>query len=156
MTYCLSSIVCYCGSIFVTFSQKCPGFPTDIMPSFFIKMCHVTKFWHPLCPLLCFASSPTICTSRHPGIRRFLAAKARAVFSLTLCAQFCSKDFVSSKGLACHIPSVPYCCQSWLSVSNGLPIDNIVLPTHAPSFCQDPGNHSLDNADDDYHPIYAT
>ena len=62
----------------------------------------------------------------------------------------CSKDFVSSQGLACHLTSVPYCCQSWLSVSNGLQIDHIVLPTNAPSLCPDFGNHSLDDADDDY------
>ena len=68
----------------------------------------------------------------------------------------CSKDFISSQGLACHITSVLYCHQSWLSVSIGLPIDNIVLPTIVPSICQDPGHHSLDDADDDYHPIYAT
>ena len=69
----------------------------------------------------------------------------------------CSKDFVSLQGLACHITSAPYCHQSWLSVSNGLPMDNIVLPTNVlPSFCQDPGAHSIDDADDDYHPIYAT
>ena len=66
------------------------------------------------------------------------------------------KNFVSSQGLACHLTSVPYCHQSWLSVSNGLPLDHIVLPTNVPFFCPDPGNHSLDDADDDYHPIYAT
>ena len=68
----------------------------------------------------------------------------------------CSKDFISSQGLACHLTSVPYCRPSCLSVSNGLPIDHIVLPTNVPSFCPDPGNHSLDDADDEYHPIYAT
>ena len=37
-----------------------------------------------------------------------------------------------------------------------MPIDNIVLPTYMSSFCQEPGDHSLDDADNDYHPIYAT
>ena len=68
----------------------------------------------------------------------------------------CSKDFISSQGLACHLTNVPYCCKSWLIVSNGLQIDHIVLPTNAPSFCPDSGNHSLDDADDDYQPIYST
>ena len=61
-----------------------------------------------------------------------------------------------SQGLACHLTSVQYCHKSWLSVSNGLLIDHIVLPANAPSFCPDPGDHSLGDADDDYHPIYAT
>ena len=71
----------------------------------------------------------------HPIIRRFLATMARAVFSLTMCGcPVCSKDFVSSQGLACHLTSVPYCCQSWLSVSNGLPIDNINLHSFWPTW----------------------
>ena len=68
----------------------------------------------------------------------------------------CSKDFISSQGLTCHITIAPYCHNSWLSVSNGVPIDNIVLPANATSIFQDPGDHSLDDADDNYHPIYAT
>ena len=68
----------------------------------------------------------------------------------------CSKDFVSSQGLTCHITSAPYCCNSWLSVSNGMPIDNFVLPANAASMFQDPSDHSVDDTDDDYHPIHAT
>ena len=36
-----------------------------------------------------------------------------------------------------------------------MPIDNFVLPTNMSSMFQAPGDHSLDDADDNYHPIYA-
>ena len=94
----------------------------------------------------------------HPATRRFLPAKARAVFSLTMCGcPVCSKTLSCHRALPVtlpvfHIVSNP----GLLSVSNSLPIDNIVLPANAPSFCHDPGDHSLDDADGNYHPIYAT
>ena len=125
------------------------------MPSFFIKMCHIANFWHPL-----HSSVPThrqlSAPSMAPWHKKISGRKGKGSILTHHVCPVCSKDFVLSQGLACHLTSVPYCCQSWLSVSNGLPIDHIVLPTNVPSFCPDPGNHSLDDVDDDYHPIYAT
>ena len=125
------------------------------MPSFFIKMRHIANFWHPLhssVPPHCQLSAPSMA----PWHKKISGRKGKGSILTHHVCPVCSKDFVLSQGLACHLTSVPYCCQSWLSVSNGLPIDHIVLPTNVPSFCPDPGNHSLDDADDDYHPIYAT
>ena len=139
----------------MTFSPTCPGFPTDNMPLFFIKMCHIPNFWHPLhssVPPHCQLSAPAMA----PQHKKISGHKGKGSILTHHVCPVCSKDFISSQGLACHLTSVPYCCQSWLSVSNGLQIDHIVLPANAPSFCPDPGDHSLDDADDDYHPIYAT
>ena len=125
------------------------------MPSFFIKTCHIANFWHPLhssVPPHCRLSAPAMA----PRHKKISGRKGKGSILTCHVCPVCSKDFVSSQGLACHLTSVPYCCQSWLSVSNGLQIDHIVLPTNAPSLCPDFGNHSLDDADDDYHPIYAT
>ena len=74
-----------------------------------------------------------------------------------MCAQSAQKTSSHHRALPVTLPVFPYCHQSWLSVSNGLQIDHdIVLCTNAPSFCPNPGDHSLDDADNDYHPIYAT
>ena len=147
--------VCYHGRIFLTFSLTCPGFSTDNMPLFFIKMCHIANFWHPLHFSVlpnCQLSAPAM-ASQHKTIS---GRKGKGSILTHHVCPVCSKDFISSQSLACHLTSVPYCCQSWLSVSNGLQIDYIVLPTNALSLCWDFGDHSPDDADDDYHPIYAT
>ena len=125
------------------------------MPSFFIKTCHITNFWHPLhssVPPHHQLSAPAMV----PCHKKISGHKGKGSFLTHHVCPVCSKDFISSQGLACHLTSVPYCHQSWLSVSNGLPLDHIFLPTNVPSFCPDPGNHSLGDADNDYHPIYAT
>ena len=147
--------VCCRGWIFVTFSLTCLSFPANNMPSFFIKMHHIANFCHPLhssVSLHCWLSAPAMA----PQHKKISGCKGKGSILTHHVCPFCSKDFVSSQGLACHLTSVPYCHQSWLSVSNGLQIDHSVLPTNAPSLCPDFGNHSLDDADDDYHPIYAT
>ena len=139
----------------MTFSLTCLGFPADNMPSFFIKMCHIANFWHPLHSSVwphCQLSAPAMA----PWHKKISGRKGKGSILTHHVCPVCSKDFVSSQGLACHLTSLPYCCQSWLSVSNGLQIDHIVLPANVPSLCPDFGNHSLDDADDDYHPIYAT
>ena len=114
------------------------------------------KFLHPLhsSVLPHHQLSAPVMASQHKKISG-CKGKGTSILTHHVCP-VCSKDFVSSQGLACHLTSVPYCCQSWLSVSNGMQIDHIVLPTNAPSFCPDSGDHSLDDADNDYHPIYAT
>ena len=125
------------------------------MPSFFIKMCHIANFWHPLHSSVLphhQLSAPAMA----PRHKKISGHKGKGSILTHHVCPVCSKDFVSSQGLACHLTSVPYCHQSWLSVSNGLQIDHIVLPTNVPSLCPDFGDHSLDDADDDYHPIYAT
>ena len=125
------------------------------MPSFFIKMRHITNFWHPLhssVPPHHQLSAPAMA----PQHKKISGRKGKGSILTHHVCPVCSKDFVSSQGLACHLTSVPYCRQSWLSVSNGLQIDHIVLPANAPSLCPDFGDHSLDDADNDYHPIYAT
>ena len=125
------------------------------MPLFFIKTCHIANFWHPLnfsVPPHHQLSAPAMA----PQHKKISGCKGKgSILTHHLCP-VCSKDFVSSQGLACHLTSVPCCHQSWLSVSNGLQIDHIFLPTNAPSLCQDFGDHSPDDADDNYHPIYAT
>ena len=125
------------------------------MPSFFIKMRHIANFWHPLHSFV-WPHHQLSAPAMAPCHKKISGRKGKGSILTHHVCPVCSKDFISSQGLACHITSIPYCCQSWLSVSNALPIDNIVLPTNVPSFCHDPGNHSLDDADDNYHPIYAT
>ena len=125
------------------------------MPSFFIKMCHITNFWHPLHSSV-WPHHQLSAPAMAPCHKKISGRKGKGSILTHHVCPVCSKDFVSVQGLAGHLTSVPYCHQSWLIVSNGLPIDHIVLPTNAPSFCPDPDNHSLDDADDDYHPIYAT
>ena len=74
-----------------------------------------------------------------------------------MCAQSAQKTLSHHRALPVTLPVFHIAChQSWLSVSNGLQIDHIVLPANVPFICPDPGDHSLDDADDDYHPIYAT
>ena len=155
MTWSLSFICLLPWLNFCDFSLTCPGFPTDNMPSFFIKMCHIANFWYPLhsfVPPHHQLSAPAMA----PHHKKISGCKGKGSILTHHVCPVCSKDFISSQGLACHLTSVLYCHQSWLSVSNVLQIDHIVLPTNAPSFCPDPGNHTLDDADDDYHPIYAT
>ena len=126
------------------------------MPSIFIKMCHIANFWHPLHSSVWphhQLSEPPMA----PCHKKISCCKGKGSILTHHVCPVCSKDFILSQSLACHPTSVPYCHQSWFSVSNGLPIDHIVLPANVPSFCPHPGNHSLlDDADDDYHPIYAT
>ena len=132
----------------MTISHKCPGFPLDIMPSFFMKCAILQKFWHSLHSFLWPHHTPSA-PAMAPHHKKFSGCKGKGSILTNHVCPVCSKDFVSSQGLTCHITSAPYCCNSWLSVSNGMSIDNIVLYANAPSFCQDPGDHSLDDADDD-------
>ena len=155
MTWSLSFICLLPCLNFCDFPPTCPGFPADNMPSFFIKTCHIANFWHPLHSSAlphCRVSAPAMA----PRHKKISGHKGKGSILTHHVCPVCSKDFISSQGHACHLTSVTYCCQSWLSVSNGLQIDHIVLHTNVPSFCPDSGDHSLDDADDDYHPINAT
>ena len=118
----------------MTFSLKCLGFPIDNMPSFFIKKHHITNFWQPLHSSVlprCQLSAPAMA----PWHKKISGRKGKGSILTHHVCPVCSKDFVLSQGLACHLTSVTYCHQSWLSVSNGLLIDHIVLPANVPSFC---------------------
>ena len=124
MTWSLSFICLLPWLNFCDFSPKCLGFPIDIMPLFFIKMCHIAIFWHPLHSSVRphhQLSAPAMA----PHHKKISGCKGKGSILTHHVCPICSKGFVLSQGLACHLTSVLYCCQSWLSVSNGLPMDNV-------------------------------
>ena len=116
MTWSLSFICLLPWLNFCDFFPNMPGFPADNMPLFFIKMCHITNFWHPLHSSVlprCQVSAPAMA----PQHKKISGRKGKGSILTHHVCPVCSKDFVSSQGLACHLTSVLYCQQSWFSVS---------------------------------------
>ena len=124
VTWCLSFICLLLQLRFCDFDPKMSGFPADNMPSFFIKMCHITNFWHPLHSSV-WPHHQLSAPAMAPHHKKISGHNGKGSILTHHVCPVCSKDFILLQGLACHLTSVPYCCQSWLSVSNGLPIDNI-------------------------------
>ena len=143
VTYCLSSMSLLPWFNFCDFFPEMSRFPNRHHAIIRQSECAISQksgiHSTVLCGLITNQSAPAMA----PYHKKISGCKGKGSILTHHVRPVCSKDFVSSLSLAFHITSVPYCCQSWLSVSNGFPIDNIVLPTNTPSFCQDPGNHSL-------------
>ena len=76
-----------------------------------------------------------------------------SILTSHLCS-VCLKDFITGPHLSHYQCTI--LLQALLSISHGMPIDNLVLPPNVPPMFQHPGDHSSDDEDDGYHPIHAT
>ena len=146
MTWSLSFICLLPWLNFCDFFPKMSGFPNRQHAILLHQNVPYHKFLAST-PLFFWPHHQLSAPAMAPWHKKISGCKGKGSILTHHVCPVCSKDFISSQGLACHLTSVPYCCQSWLSVSNVLPVDHIVLPANVPSFCPDPGNHSLGDAD---------